>query len=117
MCYFSSVCIVEGLLGPELLTHYKVNLIQNADTTAVGNPHAAEKLSKRLKRKSEKIKLTKVKSARWWAEINHAPQPLAEFMAMLETMTADKREDRMKDTVEKVTGPSSTESGLFHRGK
>jgi hypothetical protein len=31
-------------------------------------------------------------SARKWAEINHVPQPLAEFMAALETMTADKGE-------------------------
>ena len=78
--------------GLELLIHRQVHHIENTDTTATGNPDVAEKLSKEFGRKIEATKLTKDKSARRWAEINHAPQPLAKFMATLETMTADKGE-------------------------
>jgi len=60
--------------------------------------------AKNLERKIETTKLTRDARARRWAEINHAPQPLAEFMATLETMTADKREERMNDRVEKMKG-------------
>ena len=64
----------------------------------------AEKLSKGLGRKIENIKLTKEESAQRWSQVNYAPEPRAQFMATLESLTADKREERMNDVVEKVTG-------------
>ncbi|KAN0095231.1 NAD(P)-binding protein [Hyaloscypha variabilis] len=76
------------VLGPELLTHDQL----------------AEKLSKGLDRKIENVKLTKEESAQRWSEVNHAPEPLAQFMARLESLTADKREERTNNVVEKVTG-------------
>ncbi len=78
----------------------------------------AEKLSKGLGRKIENVKLTKEESAQRWAQVNYVPEPLAQFMAMLETMTAEKREERMNDTVEKVTGrPPKTFDAFVEENK
>jgi hypothetical protein len=48
-----------------------------------------------------------------WSQVNGAPEPLAQFMATLETMTADKREERMNATVEMVTGRPSRRLDAF----
>jgi hypothetical protein len=64
------------------------------------------------------VKLTKEESVQRWSQVNGAPEPLAQFMATLETMTADKREERMNDTVEKVTArPPQTFDSFVQENK
>jgi hypothetical protein len=91
------------VLGPELLAHHQVNLAQNADTTAAGNPRLAEK----VKKKTWKAEWNYQAHEEWeCAKIGWDQSRSATFSrvhATLETMTADEGREGMNDRVEKVT--------------
>jgi hypothetical protein len=77
----------------------------------------AEKLSKGLGRKIANVKLTKEDSVKKWMA-SGTPEPTAQFMATLETMTAAGTEERMNDVVEKVTGrPPQTFDSFVQENK
>jgi hypothetical protein len=77
----------------------------------------AEKLSKGLGREIVNVKLSKEDSVQKWMQFG-APESTAQFMATLESMTADGREERMNDAVEKVTGrPPQTFDSFVQENK